>query len=238
MSLKLGILAIGSLFWDSSPARQEWRQTLSDEQLLVTAPIRYGRQSSSRGYTYTMVFSSSAEPGQARVLTAAPTNSADDLIAQAESLWTAETNGKNATHAISTDWGCVVLLTNPTKHIPEPFVNAWNDRVHKERSNYANFTVVHGDLNLIDDRGLLNISWPVLLNGQPLTFDLLLATANYPFRPTSPRPYPNVNEIADAWIARPEYANYFVCNREHGIFTFQDKEIAELLGLSKIKDQV
>src|SRR5205809_2973005 len=91
--LGAGILVIGSLFWDTS--RQGWR----DERLhmaaseAVTAPIRYGRRSRNRGNTYTMVFSRSAQPGQAIVVPCRNiVRSAVDLIAEAEQLWAAERN--------------------------------------------------------------------------------------------------------------------------------------------------
>ena len=66
--LHTGILLIGSLFWDAS--RQTWREEHLHMAAAedVTAPIRYGRRSENRGNTYTMVFSCSAPPGQAKVV--------------------------------------------------------------------------------------------------------------------------------------------------------------------------
>ena len=54
----LGVLIIGSLFWDNS-TRDEWRRDRLDleRRQYVRAPIRYGRQSTGRGCSYTMVFS-------------------------------------------------------------------------------------------------------------------------------------------------------------------------------------
>ena len=57
--------------------------------------------------------------------------------------------------------------------------------------------------------------------------DLLLATSNDP-QPTDP----TVEEIADAWKNEPgadPRGEYFRCNRENGIYTFQDHAIDELL---------
>jgi hypothetical protein len=57
----------------------------------VTAPTRYGRRSENRGNTYTMVFSCSALPGQAKVVPCSRmVRSGRDLIAEAEQLWAAE----------------------------------------------------------------------------------------------------------------------------------------------------
>lgn len=233
MQLKLGILAIGSLYWDASPARQKWRESLTDERVYVSAHIRYGRKSSSRGDTYTMVFSSSAGPGQARVLSARPVNSPEDLIGQAVSLWTAEKNGTTQNRSISAKWGCVVLCRNPKRRLPESFLNAWLEKIQTERSNYSAFTVAQGECNLVTHQGMLDIAWPVDANGSELDFDMLLATANYPFAPGNLQPYPSPKQVADAWLASPQHANYFHSNRQHGIFTFQDREIARFLGLTE-----
>ena len=56
--LSLGVLIIGSLYWDNAN-REQWRQERLDpnHKLCVHAPIRYGRQSANRGNSYTMVFS-------------------------------------------------------------------------------------------------------------------------------------------------------------------------------------
>ena len=59
--LKLGILIVGSLIWDSSDVRGKWRAKRLNvtSRTLVSVPIRYGRRSRSRGDSYTMVFSHS-----------------------------------------------------------------------------------------------------------------------------------------------------------------------------------
>lgn len=55
----LGVLMIGSLYWDCSSIRKKWRRTRldMDREQHVCVPIRYGRCSQSRGMSYTMVFS-------------------------------------------------------------------------------------------------------------------------------------------------------------------------------------
>ena len=71
MPLNVGVLIIGSLFWDSEQNRPAWRDARLDMATAqtVTAPIRYGRRSGrNRGYTYTMVFSRLAELGHAKVV--------------------------------------------------------------------------------------------------------------------------------------------------------------------------
>jgi hypothetical protein len=52
------VLTIGSLYWDKD-AREQWQKERinKEESILVFSPIRYGRKSSGRSDTYTMVFS-------------------------------------------------------------------------------------------------------------------------------------------------------------------------------------
>ena len=58
MTYRIGIMMIGSLYWDKDRTRVNWRKNrLSKEEFDVFAPIRYGRLSKKRGSTYTMVFS-------------------------------------------------------------------------------------------------------------------------------------------------------------------------------------
>lgn len=113
--LSVGILIIGSLLWDER--RQAWRNARLDMASIdtVTAPIRYGRLSSSRGNTYTMVFSRLCKPGQAKLVHCSHTvSSPEDLIAEAEYLWKAEQPGADAGR-IAVNWGCVGLLSNPER---------------------------------------------------------------------------------------------------------------------------
>ncbi|MGA2681849.1 MAG: hypothetical protein ABSF44_08630 [Candidatus Bathyarchaeia archaeon] len=57
--MKGGVLVIGSLLWDDSENRVRWREKNLDieSKFQVYLPIRYGRLSSTRNNTYTMVFS-------------------------------------------------------------------------------------------------------------------------------------------------------------------------------------
>src|SRR5262245_52210829 len=93
VSLTAGVLIIGSLLWDSEKGRRAWR----DARLIVplaqtvTAPIRYGRRSGTRGNSYTMVFSRLCPPGGAKLVPCSHVISTlQDLIAEAECLWKAE----------------------------------------------------------------------------------------------------------------------------------------------------
>jgi hypothetical protein len=102
MELTIGIYIVGSLYWEADKCRSDWRESRldMDHQFRVTAPIRYGRLSTSRGNTYTMVFSQSAGPGQAIAIRCKRSiATADDLIAEAEHLWAAEMKSAKPTGA-------------------------------------------------------------------------------------------------------------------------------------------
>ena len=252
MALKTGILIIGSLYWDENVShfhdaqghcqeycRKSWRERRLNmrDSRDVDVRIRYGRSSSTRGDTYTMVFSPSAKPGQAKVIRCL--NDVDvpqDLVTEAEELWTAECNGKNSRRLVSSTWGCVGLLVNPNRiNNTEQLLEAWRIRVSNqaERTNYINFTYPEREKKpVITAAGLLDIDWPKLSNGKDLDCDLLLATANYPFERNteqSKKYPPTAKKIGESWRKRPYYVNYFYSNCMHGIWTFQDNDIATIL---------
>lgn len=231
MQLSVGILIIGSLYWRMDE-RERWRhkRLRSDREWHVRVPIRYGRL--SRGGTYTMVFAqlTDDQAGQGRAIQCQHVvSSASDLVAEAEWLWSAESNNvprlcfSSPERRISAKakWGCVALLRNPRKEIPQQLLDYWADRVSKEPGYSAN------DRRLVDNRGMLQIDWPQLLDGSGLVpLDLLLATSNDP-----ESAYPRAEAIAGGWNREKGAGKgeYFRRNRESGIWTFQDQEIAKLL---------
>lgn len=227
MGLSVGILIIGSLYWDQTCGRSRWRRKRlqAGHEWLVRVPIRYRRLSKSRGNTYTMVFDDLSETqlGTAKVLQCqrSVTTSAC-LIAEAEWLWAAERKdvpclSNSPKRIISAGWGCVALLYNHQISIPAEIVEGWAQRVASEHA--AN------NKHLVNARGLLQIPWPNLVEGTPITQDLLLATS------TNPKPrneYPDATRVANAWLDAND-ASYFRRNRENGIHTFQDEEIEQHL---------
>jgi hypothetical protein len=83
----------------------------------------------------------------------------------------------------------------------------------------------------INDRGILQIPWPTRADtAAPLSgIDLLLATATRPKFASGVTEIPNEGTIAAAWRNHQKEAEYFWRNRKHGIHTFQDGRIEELL---------
>lgn len=239
MNLNAGILIIGSLYWDTNPSRKQWRQTRlgKDEKYRVWAPIRYGRKSRSRGDTYTMVLSHEClrpnQRGRAIVLPCATSvSSGQGLIREAEELWTAECSELTLKGAISATWGCVALLANSGRGIPQELLNAWTDRTKRE-NGYGEVTHADGEGSIVSPSGLLQIPWPELVNNNgPVSLDLLLATVTNPTLEGALSDYPSAEEVADTWNhAHPKHVEYFWKNRESGICTFQDELIMQHLSV-------
>lgn len=199
MPLSVGILIIGSLYWEDD--RQEWRDTRLQmgDAIDARAPIRYGKIAKTRGDTYTMVFSRGCAPGQAKVVPCQDgVLTAEDLVLEAEHLWAAERraarNGR-----ISADWGSVTLLPNPHRTISTDILNCWAARVHCAK-DYGNIRQAPGEGDLLDERGILQITWPTLIaDNSPVILDLLLATATQPDLTRDAPWYPTPQMIADRW---------------------------------------
>jgi hypothetical protein len=230
LPLNGGILIVGSLLWDER--REGWRRSRLDMESAesVTAPIRYGRQSETRGNTYTMVFSRGCDTGKATVVRCRnAASSPDDVISEAEHLWAAEQNAA-VSRKVSANWGCVTLLCNPKRNIPQTFLTGWANRV-AQIQNYGNMAQPIGEGRLVSDGGLLQIAWPRrVADGSAVPLDFLLATATRPTLTGGPLAYPAVEMIANAWNADAgNHVEYFWKNIDNGICTFQDDEIRALL---------
>jgi hypothetical protein len=160
MKLKIGVVVVGSLDWESKdygPAfqrelddterrqidrRTRWRRERlrgdAASEFLVHAPIRYGRKSSSRGNTFTMVFS----PECANCLATAKAircnadvSTIGELVAEAEALWGAESSDAQPGQ-ISAQWGCVAIVA------PEDFLDGPDHAQRKallEKLGYMRF---------------------------------------------------------------------------------------------------
>ena len=228
MSLKAGVLIIGSLLWDLEKGRPAWRDArlVRASAQAVTAPIRYGRLSESRDDTYTMVFSRHCKDGHAKLIPCShDVSSLADLVAEAEHLWKAEQPSAKAGR-IATDWGCVALVCNPERKIPDEVIRGWAVRVARE-PEYGRVSQTAEEGVLVSGDGLLRIDWPRLVeDGSSAQLDLLLVTANEPTLCGKPLTYPSAETIANAWnAAESSHAEYFWKNAEYGIRTFEDDEI-------------
>jgi hypothetical protein len=196
----------------------------------VSAPIRYGRRSGTRGNSYTMVISRLCPLGRAKLVPCSHAISTlQDLIAEAEYLWKAEEPDAEA-HRIASTWGCVAVLCNPERNIPEELLRGWTERVSRE-PDYGRVSQTHEEGILVGrNDGLLRIDWPRRAEGGGASdFDLLLVTANDPRIKASSPTYPTAQAIAEAWNRAGHHVEYFWNNIDNEIRTFEDDQIRALL---------
>ncbi len=236
VSISAGVLIVGSLYWEDTRARKKWRDTRLNmkDQALVSAPIRYGRKSTKRGDSYTMVFST--ELCQAKnhlgsgILVACrhAIYTVDDLVAEAEYLWAAEKDTEQRTSDVSATWGCIALLVNPKNPNIARLIDGWVKRIAQEK-HYGKLERAHGESALVNADGQIAIPWPQRKDGKAIDTDILLLTATNPT--TVDGRYATPEEIASAWKipSGRSHVSYFWNNRKSGVETFQDTEIEALL---------
>ena len=233
INLKGGVIIIGSLLWDDSNGRKLWRkQNLKpiSEARSVLLPIRYGRESSSRSDTYTMIFSTavSSDTGTGKIIPfISPVSSFEDLEIQATALALAEGIYGEHNKRLSSNWGSIGILINPKLEENEKAVHSyisgkWADIYlgYAKTLNPKSYKAHEAEVETITNLGFLNIKWTDQMN----EFDLLLAT------PVVPKPTRILApvEIADRMIQR-NYFEYFEKNHENGISTGDDQEIMDRL---------
>ena len=237
MAYKIGVMMIGSLYWENNQARVNWRSSrLSKEQFDVFTPIRYGRLSKTRGSTYTMVFSrlctrKSYGLGSAKVVTCKNTaNNIDDIIEEAKYLWAAERNMNGINNRFWASWGSIGLLCNPNTLFPKNFFSKWSE-ITTNAGSYGKISHCKSEAPVLSKNGFFNLPWPTSTkNCQSLSHDIILATATDPTLDTKTKTYPRASKIAQAWKEDTENNDkYFWENRRNGIHTFQDNTIISFL---------
>ena len=231
MNFNGGTLIIGSLLWDRTHIRNEWRSLYLNDistKTPVKLKIRYGRKSQSRQNTYSMIFSNhpTTEYGQAYILGFKEIiknfrilKDQAIALAKAEGLWKDKPSLNNS-------WGTVGLLINPSIDDKDK-VSA--DIIKKKWAElYQNYTGIFNSSNycidneqpVIDKDGFLKIDWTEEMND----YDFLIAT---PVIPNVKKALTS-KEIADVMKAN-NYCEYFDNNIANDIRTFQDDEIREIL---------
>lgn len=236
-SMQVGILIIGSLLWDPSRPRCRWRQARfgCGPVRRVKVPIRYGKKSKKRGGTYTMVFASSCSVaerlGTGVVVPArAECRGPEHLIEEAEHLWAAERDTE-AVGGICADWGKVMIKAHPTLPPEHMTLRGWQAHVKSCGAAYTALPTATDESSILDHTtGTASFDWPTdVESGLALEgFDVLLMTATKPT--LNEGEYPTVDQIAQAWRADENgHVVYFHNNRHHGIATFEDARIHELL---------
>ena len=123
----------------------------------------------------------------------------EDLVKEAECLWTAETtDGDNPHNLISAKdgWGCVALLKNPNRTICDDLHDSWTKRVCEESKYRKKIISAYGEEEIVNQCGFLKIPWPKTVDGSDLDFDVLLATVTCPTFNNGC--YPSAQDVAKA----------------------------------------
>lgn len=246
IELKGGVIAIGSLFWETKENcidkstsealgkyRREWREAnFEKESKIITLPIRYGRKSRSRKNTFTMVFSNGLklnEYGKGKILSYKKlVGSFEQLeilsieLALAEGIY----KQKNNKRIIST-WGSVAIwisknLEETDKGVYEYLYKKWARLFSefKDTLNPKNYQIDESEYPTIDSNGMLTIDLKEKLDD----YDFLFATPVC----INLKKYPSGSNIAHI-INESDYSVYFIENQVHEISTKDDNEIIENL---------
>ena len=144
IKIKGGVIIIGSLRWENkdnaiqeaeskilAEKRKNWRERYLDlkEEKIIKLPIRYGRCSSSRKCTYTMVFSNLALNKESSGLVIPYNNDIYfsnylNFERQAQILADIEGISKGDTR-LRKSWGCIGLFINTKSEFAETLKNHW-----------------------------------------------------------------------------------------------------------------
>lgn len=241
MEFRLGVLVIGSLYWDQQNDRNIWRRSLDCEQAMpVKVPIRYGRKSKEDGDrrgTYTMVFSvgidSTDRVGRGIILPYKSTvSTSQEFTDLAISLSKAEMIDRQGC-TISKPWGCVAIAINESMASDKKsrLTSMWKDCILQhaplnQRPHMPAFSNESEPKSITDDL-MMNFDTKAIF--QICNLDAILATINgIKYEDETVARYPTVKQIAKS-IYDADYYDYFLLNRHNGLTTFQDRQIARTL---------
>lgn len=230
--MKGAVLVIGSLLWEDETnaldikqgkLRSAWRKDLNlDNKVTVKVPIRYGRKSSSRKCTYTMIFSKSVRINGTAFLIPykKETKCFEDIKSQALRLSEAE-GISSVEHPVRliASWGAVGIAFNKTKvDLYKELRNNW----HKEFKSFNNQGYKIGNESpSIQQNGELNFEFEF-----PDNIDYVFATLLQP----NLTEYPTIGRIIEAILeSNPKYDIYVKENFKKGIRIENDNEIIKRL---------
>ena len=243
-SIKGGVIIIGSLRWENEQnaiqektsknvaiKRAHWRDTNLDleNEERHKLPIKYGRCSSTRRCTYTMVFSNLALEKESHGLVIPYKKEIDFnnyVNFEQQALLLADVEGiSKGNNKLLKEWGCIGLYVNPKSNHINKIKSNWeilkliDNNYNKESKQYR----IEDDLLLEKD---YTLSSDCLIE---TGLDFLFFTYIKPqHRNSEINVFPTSQEIADE-INRSGYKTYFEENRKCGIITFEDEEIKRYL---------
>ena len=231
LTYKGGVLIVGSLLWDKSDIRTNWRNNNLNEKekISLNLPIRYGRISKSRNCTYSMVYSSECKSkdkiGAGYFVPFNNVMSLEQIIDQSKILINAEHNEKKEYNRFHWSWGSLGIKLNPNLENNKEFKTKFDTLKKRWKSEYKNgfksenYAVGKED-SILPQPGFLNIDWQEVID----EFDFVIGTATKP----EVNSYPSPEEIALKMIINKD-KSYFSNNIECSIKTFQDDKIFEAL---------
>lgn len=243
MNLKGGIIIIGSLLWDNSKKREAWRNSYLDveNKIAIKLPIRYGRISSSRMNTYTMIYSAKLEKGEygeGIILKFKKTiEDFEYLIDILENTIRVERDKtkdewkyikKGEVFTLNWDWGVLGLCINP-KHKNDNNYSQDISLIAKYwKSNLSDFNPRKfanlGEDLFINNSGIFEIDWIEEIGD----LDFIISAIIEPKPETQNSDYPD-SEMITKRMYEGNYYSYFVKNIENGISTKDDIGIIELI---------
>jgi hypothetical protein len=230
MNFNGGVIVIGSLLWEDTAKRHKWRQAYLDsvdKGVIARVRIRYGRQSSTRRDTFTMIISRhpTTEFGQALIIPFKESiKNSRQLESQAFALAAAEGLWSDEGPSLNKSWGTVGLLINPSidtkdKKNADVVRDRWTKLYGQYKLDEEQYTLDKEE-SPIDKNGFLRLEWTEEMN----QFDFLLATPVVP----KPKVVLTAKQIAER-MKEKNYRVYFDNNQKSNIRTFQDAEIERAL---------
>ena len=240
-----GVILIGSLYWEDEfnairnpksvklgKYRRLWREKnlAIDKTSVVELPVRYGRCSSGRNNTFTMVLSKEylKKGGTGLVVSfksSFDANRKQHITQQIKKLVKAEDISESK--ELSAVWGAIAIWINPKSSFRDQLEKYWKRIVDDKKSGYQGKSYSWADGNLLD----INFRLQIEIDSE---LDFLLCTYILPKYKAGDRDtqanenmvqgYPNVEQISEA-IRASKYSTYFCQNRSNNISTVDDLEI-------------
>jgi hypothetical protein len=228
--MKGAVILIGSLLWENEDnalnkkqglLRSKWRKCLDlENKISIDLPIRYGRKSSSKKCTYTMVFSNSVETlGKAYLVPfKEDAKSFTTIREQAIQLSIAEgISTDKYPNRLKATWGAVSASFNRKKDLTEIIEN-WQ----KEFKGFNN-----DDYRIDDEKPSITLQGELNFEiNLPDNIDYVFAT---PVKPEL-NEYPTIQRVAEAIIeSKPSYDTYAKENYYNGIRVDGDEELMRMI---------
>jgi hypothetical protein len=247
--LKGGVIIIGSLYWEDETncisgdelkgrMRSKWREGNLDleNKMQVGLPTRYGRCSSSRNYTYSMILSRQYNnPEQLGSGLAVPFSNQvldyNEFKRQAVELAKAEfiINENNKEKLVSS-WGAIAIWINDQSKFKDAVASWWKQLITERQLGYSKQVQ---DFSW-DDGNLLTNDYRLELSIDESKLDFAFCTYIKPKHAetekngSGKRQYPTEQEIAEAMI-QSNYQTYFRQNIKNNIRTCNDGLIDSFL---------